>query len=76
MTIEKHEARSSVASHDLLAEIEAEEATLKKMSESGFMLTDTDYCCEVVCREHAVRERRKLLTANAEAIHGESKSTQ
>lgn len=67
MTTEKYEARDSVASHDLLAEIETEEAALKKMAESGFMLADTDYCCEVVCREHAVRERRKLLSANTDS---------
>ncbi len=52
-------------STDGLAEIEAEETELKRMAESGYMLSDTDYCCDVVCREHAVRMLRGLLSANA-----------
>lgn len=51
-------------STDGLAEIEAEETELKRMAESGYMLSDTDYCCDVVCREHAVRMLRGLLSAN------------
>ena len=41
----------------------AEEAKVKEMAESGFMLTDTDFCCEVVCREYEIKERRKNYEA-------------
>jgi hypothetical protein len=42
-------------------ELDFEESTLKKMSASCFMLSDTDYCVEVVCRKAALDRNRKAL---------------
>jgi len=74
---ETTDAAPASFSTDGLAEIEAEETELKRMAESGYMLSDTDYCCDVVCREHAVRMLRGLLSANVEVrgasrLHGEA----